>query len=73
MAKKKKAKKKKKWIQKAVERPGALRNRAKRMGLIKGDEKLSASDLSTMESAAKERGDTKLLRQINLARTLKKM
>jgi uncharacterized protein YbjT (DUF2867 family) len=34
-----------KWIQSAIKNPGALRATAKRMGLIKGDEPLSQSDL----------------------------
>lgn len=61
------------WIQSAIQKPGALRRTAKRMGLIKGNEKLSASDLDTMEAKARKTGNTKLLRRVNLARTLKKL
>jgi hypothetical protein len=43
------------------------------MGLIKGDEKLSASDLATLESKARKTGNTTLLRRVNLARTLKRL
>jgi len=56
-----------KWIQKAIKRPGALRAKAKRKGLVKGNEKLSSSDLSKLSSS----GDTRTKRQANLARTLK--
>lgn len=62
-----------KWIQKAIKNPGALRATAKRMGLIKGDEKLSASDLAKLRAHAKKTGNTTLLRRVNLARTLKKL
>ena len=33
---------KRKWIQSAIKKPGALRSTAKRMGLIKGDEPLGS-------------------------------
>lgn len=59
----------KRFIQHAIKRPGALRAKAKRMGLIKGDEPLSKEDLQKL--AAK--GDTRTKRQVNLARTLKKL
>jgi len=62
-----------KFIQKAIKRPGALRAKAKRAGLIKGDEPLSQSDLDIMLKRAKARGDLKTVRQINLARTLKRI
>ncbi|GIV22148.1 MAG: hypothetical protein KatS3mg023_3899 [Armatimonadota bacterium] len=64
---------KSKWIQQAIEKPGALRRTAKRMGLIKGTEKLSQSDLDAMAAKAKKTGNTKLLRRVNLARTLKRL
>lgn len=37
-----------KWMQGAVKKPGALRQTAKREGLIKGDEKLSKADLDKL-------------------------
>lgn len=58
-----------KWIKKAIKHPGALRAKAKRMGLVKGDESLSSSDLNRLSSS----GDTATKRQVALARTLKKM
>jgi len=61
------------WIQKAIRKPGALRRTAKRLGLIKGDEKLSQTDLNKLETYARKRGDTTLLRRVNLARTLKRL
>lgn len=61
------------WIQSAIEKPGALRRTAKRMGLIRGNETLSASDLNALEAKAKKTGNTKLLRRVNLARTLKRL
>lgn len=63
----------KKWIQKAVKNPGALRRTAKRLGLIEGDEPLTASDLAKLEAHAKKTGNTTLLRRVNLAKTLKRM
>lgn len=68
----------KKWMQKVkaeMERKGttgALREQAKRRGLIKDDEPLSASDLDRLEAEARREGDTKLLRRVNLARVFKR-
>lgn len=63
---------KERWIKGAIKRPGALREKAKRAGLLgKGGEKLSASDIATLKSRAKKRGDTRTVRQANLAKTLK--
>jgi len=59
------------WIQKAIKRPGALRATAKRMGLVKGDEPLSSSDLATLERRARAEHNLRLLRQVLLARKLK--
>jgi hypothetical protein len=61
------------WIQGAIRNPGALRRTAKRMGLIKGGEKLSETDLNKLASRARKTGDTTLMRRVNLARTLRKM
>ena len=61
------------WIQRAIRNPGALRRTAKRMGLIKGDEKLSETDLNKLASRARKTGDTTLMRKVNLARTLRKL
>lgn len=57
-----------KWIQEAVKNKGALRRTAKREGLIKGDEKLSMSDIKKLE---KKGGKT--AKRAYLAETLKKM
>ena len=57
------------WIKKAVGRPGALH---KELGVKKG-EKIPAKKLASADKKAKKSGDTKLERQINLAKTLKKM
>jgi hypothetical protein len=57
-----------KWIQDAVKNKGALRKTAKREGLIKGDEKLSMTDLKKLE---KKGGKTS--KRAYLAETLKKM
>lgn len=62
-----------KFIQKAIKKPGALRATAKRMGLIKGDQKLSAKDVEFLIRVAKRRKDTKLLRRALLARTLRRL
>lgn len=63
--------KEKKWIQKAIrpENRGALREKAKRQGLVKGDQPLSRVALDTLA----ETGDTTTRRQVALARTLKKL
>lgn len=57
-----------KWIQEAVKHKGALRRTAKREGLIKGDEKLSMTDLKKLE---KKGGKT--AKRAHLAETLKKL
>lgn len=62
----------KKWIAGAIKRPGALRATAKRAGLLKGEEKLSGSDLAKLGRRAERTGNTRLQRQVNLARTLRK-
>ena len=61
----KKSKKDKKWIQKAVKRPGALRKKLK----VKKGEKIPASKLN---KAAKSKNPT-TRRQANLAKTFKKI
>jgi hypothetical protein len=60
---------KKKWIQGAIKRPGALRRKAG----VKEGENIPQSKLASMAATAKRTGDTTTLRQVNLARTLKKM
>jgi len=62
-----------KWIQKAIKNPGALRATAKRMGLIRGDEPLSQSDLQKLAAHAKETHNTTLLRRVRLAQTLRRL
>jgi hypothetical protein len=57
---------KNKWIQDAIKHRGALRKTASKQGLIKGDEKLSMSDLNKLE---KEGGKT--AKQASLAKTLR--
>lgn len=61
------------WIQPAIKHPGALRRTAKRMGLVKGNEPLSASDLQALQNKAKKTGNTTLLRRVNLAKTLRRL
>lgn len=61
------------WIAGAIRNPGALRATAKRQGLIKGDEKLSLSDLAKLDRRAKRTGNTTLKRRVNLARTLRRL
>ena len=56
----------KKWIQEATKHKGALRKKAAKQGLIKGDEKLSMADLNKLE---KEGGKT--AKQASLAKTLR--
>ena len=59
----------KKWIKGAIKRPGALRNKAG----VKEGEKIPQKKLESMLATAKKKGDTRTVRQINLAKTLKKM
>ena len=61
------------WIQGAVKKPGALRAIAKKDKLIKGDEKLSASDLNKLGSKAKKSGNSLLAKRVSLAKTFAKM
>ena len=61
------------WIQGAVKKPGALRAIAKKDKLIKGDEKLSASDLKTLGAKAKKSGNSLLAKRVSLAKTFAKM
>ena len=62
-----------KFIQGAIKRPGALRAKAKRKGLIKGEQMISASDIEALKAGARKTGDTRTLRQANLAATLRKL
>jgi hypothetical protein len=55
------------WIQGAIKREGSLRKKAKEMGLIKGEEKLSMSDLNRLESLGGVWS-----KRANLARTLRR-
>ena len=55
------------WIQEAIKHRGILRNKAKSMGLIKGDEKLSEADLDKLEGLG-----GKWKKRVTLARTLRK-
>lgn len=60
-----------KFISRAIRRPGALRRKA---GLKPGgDGKISEEKLASLERAARKRGDTRTLRQIAFKRTLDKM
>jgi len=61
------------WMQSAVKKPGALRAVAKKDKLIKGDEKLSSSDLSKLGSKAKKSGNSLLAKRVSLAKTFAKM
>ena len=61
------------WIQGAVKKPGALRAIAKKEKLIKGDEKLSSSDLNKLGSKAKKSGNSLLAKRVSLAKTFAKM
>jgi hypothetical protein len=63
----------KNWIQNAIKREGALRKIAQRLGLIRGDEKLSPSDLRELKRHAKETDNTRLMKQVNLAMTLREI
>lgn len=55
------------WIQGAIKREGALRKKAKEMGLIKGEEKLSMSDLNKLEALGGVWS-----KRANLAKTLRR-
>ena len=62
-----------KFIQEALKAPGALRATAKRLGVLKEGETLSATDLDELEARARKTGNKKLLRRVLFARTLKKV
>jgi hypothetical protein len=71
-----------KWIQKAIKKPGALREYLEEKGYIKEGEKISPTLINELISRLqkkKERegklseADRKLLRRLILARTLKKL
>lgn len=62
------SKSKGKWIQDAIKRPGALREKAKKMGLIKGKETMSAEDLGILEKSS----NPLTRKQAALAKTLRK-
>lgn len=66
MAKKKKKKRPKKWIQKAIKRPGAFTRKAKKAG--KG-----VQAYARQVAANPERYSSRTVRQANLAITLSKM
>lgn len=59
----------KKWIQKAIKHPGALRRSAKRGEITKR----GTLNLGKMAARAKRTGNTTLMRRVNLARTLRRM
>jgi hypothetical protein len=59
---------KKKWMQDLKLKSGSLRAAAKRRGMIKGDEKLTASDLETL---SKSKNPT-TRKRAGLAKTFKK-
>lgn len=59
----------KKWIQKAIKNPGALRRSAKRGEITKR----GTLNLGKMAARAKRTGNTLLARRVNLARTLRRM
>ena len=61
------------WIQGAVKKPGALRAIAKKDKLIKGDEKISGSDLKILGAKAKKSGNSLLAKRVSLAKTSAKM
>ncbi|MEM4056841.1 MAG: hypothetical protein QW578_07380 [Thermoplasmatales archaeon] len=60
----------KKWIQKSIKHKGSLRNWARKHRLMT---KRDTIDLQRAEKYAKRHGETRRLRQINLARTLRKV
>jgi hypothetical protein len=61
------------WIKGAVKKPGALRATAKREGIIKGDEKLSGSDLKKLAAQASKKDNKLLAKRVALAKTFAKM
>ena len=63
----------KNWIKGAVKKPGALRAVAKKDKLIKGDEKLSGSDLKKLAALASKKDNKLLAKRVALAKTFAKM
>lgn len=67
------AHKTRKWIKRAVKRPGALRRKMTRWYGLKPDQKISASMYSKAYKRAKRTGDPRTMRQVNLAKTLSRL
>lgn len=63
----------KKWIKKAIRKPGALRATFKRWYGLKDGQKIPASMYTKGYKRAKKRGDKTTMRRINMARTLNKL
>ncbi len=57
-----------KWIQKAIKRPGRIRRLAERLGLIKPGQKLTRAAVNAIIQRAKQQGDRSLLSAALLAR-----
>lgn len=57
------------WIQDAVKHPGALRETAKRMGLIEGGQKLTAAAITKLAQS----DNPKTAARARLAETFRKM
>ena len=58
------------WISEATRNKGGLRRRAERLGMVKSDGNLN---LVALKKRGKEKGDTRLIRQVQLAMTLKRI
>jgi len=58
------------WIDEATRNKGGLRRRAERLGMVRSDKTL---DLMALKKRGKEKGDTKLIRQVQLALTLRRI
>jgi len=59
----------KNWIKGAIQKPGSLRATAKREGLIKGNQKLSSTDLNKLANSK----NPTTRKRADLAKTFKKM
>jgi hypothetical protein len=63
-----------KWIQSAIHHPGSLKATAVKLGFLKShDDELTPGVLGQLMAHAKKTGNSHLERQVNLARTLRKM
>ncbi len=61
------------WIKGAIKHPGALRHTAERLGYMGKGGTISSRVMAKLKGHANKTGNTRLKREVSLAKTLKKM